>query len=302
MADEIAVADTGASAASTEAAAPAATPTETPLDTASPETTEQPTPQTFDETLFDGQETEVPTEQAGQYDALLSLSPYIQDEQTLQNAIQRQGQVEAVLQGQAPAASLFEPMRQQNPEQWASLMNGVADYLQNVTGMKLVDPSQTGGQPLTPEQQRIQQLEQQQQSWQQQQQQERQQRVVNQAQKQLSDKLPELTKGRFIDGESPDWIMQQLSYKLAGKENQVISAITKGDYTMVQKAIAQISHEERIMFNSRGKRIASQRNALKAAVPKTAGKGTPEMVLPSEKIDTSKPNWFGDVATRIMKQ
>jgi hypothetical protein len=300
MADEIAVADTGASAASPEAAAPAATPTETPIQT-SPEAQGEQTPQTFDETLFDGQETEVPQEQPNQYADLLALSPYIQDEQTLQNAIARQGQVEAVLQGQAPASSLFEPMRQQNPEQWTSLMNGVAEYLQQVTGMKLMDPSQ-GGQQLTPEQQRIQQLEQQQSSWQQQQKQERQQQVVNQAQKQLTEKLPELTKGRFIEGEKPEWIMQQLSYRLAGKENQVIAAITKGDYTLVQKAIAQMSHDERIMFNSRGKRIAGQRTALKAAVPKTGSKGSPDLVLPSEKIDTTNPNWFGDVAKRIMTQ
>jgi hypothetical protein len=298
MSDEIQVADTGASVASPEAAAPAETPVQ-----ATPEATgEQPQPVTFDETLFDGQEAEVPTEQAGQYDSLLQISPYIQDEQTLQNAIARQGTVEAVLQGQAPASALFEGMRTQNPEQWASLMNGVAEYLQQVSGLKLMDPAQAGGQQLTPEQQKIQQLEQQQQAWQQQQQQERQNQIVAQAQKQLTERLPELTKGRFIEGEKPEWIMGQLASKLAGKETQVIAAISKGDFTLVQKAIAQIAHEERIRFNQAGKRIAQQRNALKTAVPKTGTKGGADLVLPTDKIDTKDPNWFGKTATRIMTQ
>jgi hypothetical protein len=235
MADEAMVTDPGASAASSGAAAPAATP-ETPVESQAPasgeagaDQGEQQTPVTFDETLFDGQETEVPQDQPNQYAELLKLSPFIQDEQTLQNAIQRQGQVEAVLQGQRPASSLFEPMRQQNPQQWTSLMNGVADYIQNVTGLKLMDPA-AGGQQLSPEQQRIQTLEQQNQQWRAEQQQERQQQVVNQANKQLMDKLPELTKGRFIEGETSQWIMQRLGQQLAGKENQVIAEIGKGDY------------------------------------------------------------------------
>lgn len=301
MPDEVAVTDPGASAAPSGAAAPAATP-EAPVQTSSPEVAqgEPQAPITFDETLFDGQEAEVPQEQ--QPNQYLSLSPYITDEQTLQNAIQRQGQVEAVLQGQQPASSLFEPMRQQNPQQWSSMMNGIADYIQSVTGMKLMDPAAAGGQQLSPEQQRIQALEQQYEQSQRQQQEQRQQQVVNQANKQLMDRLPELTKGRFIEGENPEWIMQRLGQQLAGKENAVIAAIGKGDYTMISKAIAQISHDERIMFNSRGKRIAQQRNALKTSVPKTPGKGAPDLKLPSEKIDTKDPNWFGKVATQIMTQ
>jgi hypothetical protein len=221
----------------------------------------------------------------------------------LQNAIARQGQVEAVLQGQAPASALFEPMRQQNPQQWSQLMGGVADYLQQMTGMQLVDPAQMGGQQLTPEQREIAQLKQQQNQWAQQQEQQRQNQIVNQAQKQLMDSLPELTKGRFIEGEKPEWIMSQLASRLAGKENQVIAAIAKGDMTMVKSAIAQIAHEERIRFNQAGKRIAQQRTALKNSVPKTAGtKGTPDLTTPSNKIDTKDPNWFGKVATQIMAQ
>lgn len=306
MADDVQVADQGASAApvDTGAATPAATPTDTTSQATPPaaEAQGEQTPITFDETLFDGQETDVPQEQPNQYADLLSLSPYIQDEQTLQNAIHRQGQVEAVLQGQAPASALFEGMRQENPQQWTSLMNGIAEYVQNITGLKLMDPAQSGQQQLTPEQQRIAQLEKQQTDWQTQQQQERQQQVVNQAQKQLMEKLPELTKGRFIEGENPQWLMQQLGYRLAGKENQVVSAIAKGDYTMVQKAVAQIAHEERIRFNQAGKRIAQLRNALKTAVPKTSSKGGTDLTLPSEKIDTSDKDWFGKVATKIMTQ
>jgi len=299
MSDEIQVADTGASVASTEAAAPAETPVQ-----ATPEATgEQPQPLTFDESLFDGQEAEVPTEQAGQYDSLLQISPYIQDEQTLQAAIQRQHSVEAVLQGQAPASTLFEGLRQENPQQWSQLMNGVAEYLQQVSGMRLVDPSQAGGQQLTPEQQRIQQLEQQQQSWAQQQQQERQNQIVAQAQKQLMDKLPELLKGRFLEGDDPQEVMELLGRKLAGKENTVIAAIAKGDYSLVQKAIKQIAHEERIRFNARGKRIASQRNALATSVPKTGTKGGTDLVTKDEtKVDWRKPNYFGEVATKIWNQ
>jgi hypothetical protein len=182
-------------------------------------------------------------------------------------------------------------------------MNGVAEYVQQVTGYQLVDPSQMPGQQQTPEQQRIAALEQQHENWQRTQESQRQQQVVQQAQKQLMEKIPELTKGRFIEGEDPQWVMQQLGYALQGKENQVIQGIAKGDMSMVQKAIQDISKREREMFNARGKRIAQQRTALKKSLPGTnGGKGTPDMVTGDGKIDTKDPNWFGKVASRILTQ
>lgn len=302
MENETQVTDAAATSAPVDPGAGTASATP-PDPTQQTDPTQQPDAPTFDASLFEGNDPDAPADGQQPLGDLLSLSPYIQDEQTLRNAIQRQGDVEAVLNGQAPASALFEGMRQQNPQQWTQLMNGVAEYVQQVTGYQLVDPSQIQGQQQTPEQQRIAALEQQHQNWQRAQEEQRQQQVVQQAQKQLMEKIPELTKGRFIEGEDPQWVMQQLGYALQGKENQVIQAIAKGDMILVQKAIQDISKREREMFNARGKRIAQQRTALKKSLPGTnGGKGSPDMVTGDGKIDTKDPNWFGKVASRILTQ
>lgn len=267
-----------------------------PQDGTQPVEGQQPEAQIPDEfgDLFTGEEPAPeadPTAVGADLQQYLSMNPNVNSPELLAGAVADAGLMWDVIKGTQQPSALFETLRANNPQAWQNVMNGVGAYIEQTTGMKLVDPAQLGqgAQQLTPEQQRIQQLEQSMQREQQQREQFALTQRVNAAQRQMVDFTAQALKGSFLEGDEA-FTLQMVGQKLAGKEQDVIDALQRGDTSMLDKAIKQVRHEERIRFNRYGKRLVEQRNALKNALPKADGSGAP----PDAR--TGKPDF--DLTTR----
>lgn len=76
-----------------------------------------------------------------QFQAALSISPFVTSAESVQNAVRAADEVWKVATGEVPARQMLEGFKQANPQQYQAIVNDLADYISQVTGKTF------GGQP-----------------------------------------------------------------------------------------------------------------------------------------------------------
>lgn len=207
-------------------------------------------------------------------DQYLTVSPYINSPETLQGAIADSHLLHDIINGQQPVGNMLEGLRQNNPQVFQNIVNGLAQYIQQQTGYAFVDPkSMPQPENADPVQQRLQAIEQQFQSQERQRTEQAQQYRASQAQRVLLDHLTTSLKGSFLEGDEAR-ALSLLGSKLGGNEDKIIAAIEKGDFKSIDAALKQVKRDETDLYNRYAKRIQAQRKATVDSLPKVDNPGT----------------------------
>lgn len=272
MADELDV--TPVDAAPVDAAPVDATPTDG-LDVAQPDAA--PAAPDFDK-LFDDAEpapvdpnapvSTVPPEFA----EVMAISPYIKDATQLTGAVHLADQVLKVQNGEAPVTGLLENFRAQNPPAFEKMAReSLIPYVEQITGMKLMDPTKLPtGEAKTPEQERIDRIEAGLEKQRQTDAQGAIDRQVQQAQTVLVGAAEAALKGTWLEGKGKD-LLAQIAPHMSMNEEQATRALLSGNTAMVDKAVKAMMAQKEAEGKAYAKWKIAESKKLKTALPATPG-------------------------------
>lgn len=263
--------------------------TETTAPTETTETAEEENPYLLkledDEAKpIEGVEGEVKPEAGEALKPYFEMSPYITNEGQLQGAVQDSHLLWDVINGQVPPGDILKNLESGNPQAWQSIVNGLAQYIQEKTGFQFVDPKNAPqAENADPVQARIDAIEGQFRK----QEEAREQQVLTQravqSQRALMTHLSGALKGSFLEGEEAS-VLSQLGAKL-GDPVKVIDAIEKGDFKAVEQALKAVKREEAERYNRYAQRVAKQRKAVAGSTPGVDNLGTPAKPRTAPKFD-----------------
>lgn len=211
----------------------------------------------------------------------MGISEFVKDPSQLAGAVTLADQVLKVQNGNAPISGLMENFRAQNELAFVKAVNeNLIPYIEQITGMKLMDPAKAGTPTeKTPEQQRIDAIEARFTEQQNLQQQAQQNAAVNRAGAVLLAKTDEALKGTFLEGKGRE-LVAQLAPHMGMSEAQAVQALNSGNTTMVDKAVKALMVQKEAEGRAYAKWKIAESKTLKAGLP--AGKGNPRMAAPGE--------------------
>jgi hypothetical protein len=216
---------------------------------------------------------------------LLTKSEYIKEAAHIEAAITDADVLWQITDGKQDPGVLLEAVKANKPEIYPQVIQQLKTYIERVTGQPIaaaaagqVDPAN-----MTPEQKRIAAIEK-----------ELNERKaadakaeeqanlaafnkrVETARNTVTAKVTELIKDSWLDGEGETpYLMSLLANKLAGKEQQLIDAVEKGDFKLIEAALKQVRSDEAKRFEARSKRIAAMKGKKVATIPVQASGGSP---------------------------
>lgn len=247
------------------------------------------TPVTQDyESLFKDPEPETPVVDPNapiatvppEFQQAMGISEFVKDPTQLAGAVTLADQVIKVQNGQAPVSGLMENFRAQNAPAFEKMVReNLIPYMEQITGMKLMDPATAPATEKSPEQQRIDALEAQWNQQQQTQQQAAYQQTVQRASGVLIQAADNALKGTFLEGKGKD-LAAQLAPHMGMTEAQAVQALNNGNTAMVDKAVKAVMAQKEAEGRAYAKWKINESKTLKAGLP--AGKGNPRTAAPGE--------------------
>lgn len=219
---------------------------------------------------------------------VMAISPYVKDAQQLTGAVHLADQVIKVQNGEAPISGLLENFRAQNSPAFEKMAReSLIPYVEQITGMKLMDPTKAGeGVQKTPEQERIDRIEAQFSQQEQQRQQAAYDGQVRQAQGVLLTAADTALKGTWLEGKGKD-LLSQLAPHMGMNEEQATRALLSGNTAMVDKAVKAMMAQKEAEGKAYAKWKIAESRKLKTALP--AGPGNPRSGEPElEKMDRAQ--------------
>jgi hypothetical protein len=182
-----------------------------------------------------------------------------------------------IMHGKVPASVLLDVMMNNpewKPEQKTAILQELADYIGKKTG-KPVAAAAAGQDGLKdPVQARLDALEAERAREKQAIENEKFNKRVEAAKGTALTKLGELLKGSWLEGEG-DYIFSAIGARLAGKEQQAIEAIERGDFKFLEKALREVRTDEAKRFKARMDRMIEQKKKKAGAIPAQVAAGTP---------------------------
>jgi hypothetical protein len=251
----------------------------TPVDTTPTDGITQPleTPAAPDyDKLFEDPAPDAPVDPAApgvppEFAEVMAISPYIKDAAQLQGAVHLADQVIKVQNGEAPITGLLENFRAQNAPAFEKMAReSLIPYVEQITGMKLMDPATAPAAEKTPEQQRIDAIEQ---RFQQQAQNEANQQIQRQtvqAQTVLVTKADEALKGTWLEGKGKE-LLAQIAPHMGMNEEQATRALLSGNTAMVDKAVKAMMAQKEAEGKAYAKWKIAESKKLKTALPASPG-------------------------------
>lgn len=255
------------------------------------------TTETGEENPYLIQEEEAPaaaevTTEAQPNEALKSyfeISPYITNEAQLQGAVSDSHLLWDVINGQVPAGNILANLEQSNQPAWQNIVNGLAQYIQEKTGYRFVDPQSMpqadGTGTPDPVQQKLTALEQKFKD----QETAREQAILTQridkARGALVNKITELQKGSFLEGED---LMPFLGAKL-GDPQKLAGLIEAGDWKSIEAAYKAVKTDLTALYNRIAKNVAKQRTAVSKSLPGVDNPNGAAKKKTEQQFDLSTP-------------
>jgi hypothetical protein len=253
------------------------TPAAEPADGGTTQPADDGTPAAPDyDKLFEDPAPDAPVDPAApvvppEFAEVMAISPYIKDATQLQGAVHLADQVIKVQNGEAPISGLLENFRAQNSPAFEKMAReSLIPYVEQITGMKLMDPAAAPAAEKTPEQQRIDAIEQ---RFQQQAQNEANQQIQRQtvqAQTVLVTKADEALKGTWLEGKGKD-LLAQIAPHMGMNEEQATRALLSGNTAMVDKAVKAMMAQKEAEGKAYAKWKIAESKKLKTALPASPG-------------------------------
>ncbi len=217
-----------------------------------------------------------------EYQQALGISEYVKDATQLAGAVTLADQVIKVQNGEAPITGLLENFRAQNSPAFEKMAReSLIPYVEQITGMKLMDPAKAGDQK-TPEQQRIDAIEQRFQQQQQEQQQAARSAQVGRASSILTERAGQALKGTFLEGKEVKYLAQ-LAPHMGMDDQQAVQALLAGRTDIVDKAVKSLLAEKEAEGRAWARHAIAESKKLKTGLP--AGKGNPRPPAAGELPD-----------------
>lgn len=197
----------------------------------------------------------------------LSISPFVTDAQTMQQAVRAADEVWKVATGEANAGSLLEGIRTANPQRFQGVVNELTQYLEQVTGKKFGD-----GTPADPVAQLRQEIQDRETQREQAAQQAQYQGQVRQAAGVAMNVVKESLKGTFAEGQE-QYFLAQCAQKAGIPEQQMVAELLRGNKAPLEAAVKAVRREEVARLKMYNENLVKQRKSLGSSVPAT--KNTP---------------------------
>jgi hypothetical protein len=206
-----------------------------------------------------------------EYAEAMAISPYVKDATQLQGAVQLADQVIKVQNGEAPISGLLENFRAQNGPAFEKMARQeLIPYIEQITGMKLMDPATQQAAEKTPEQQRLDAIEQHNQTQATNESNQRIQRQVTQAQGVLVGAADTALKGTWLEGKGLA-LLSQIAPHMGMNEEQATRALLAGNTTMVATAVKAMIAQKTAEGKAYAKWAIAESRKIKGAVPASPG-------------------------------
>lgn len=223
----------------------------------------------------------------------MQSSPYIQEPANIENAVADATVLWGIIDGKVPASALLDAVKETNPAAFAQMVPQLVEYLQKQTGQPIAanaagkspDPSAVND-PAMKELQEIKA------KFAQREQQEAQvamQKRVDAAGQKLQSKVAELVKDKWAPGMESGF-MQAVQQAFAGKDEQLIAQIERGDYRGVERAVRSALSAKIKEVQAVNKWLIARKQTTLAAIPKQAAGGAPAAPAsaPKNEFDPKK--------------
>jgi hypothetical protein len=218
-------------------------------------------------------------------------SPYITEPAHVTNAVADATVLWGIIDGKVPAPTLLEAVKETNPAAFARMIPELAKYIQEQTGQPVVanaagkEPSAVNDpamQKLTEIEKRIAQREQQEQ-------QAVLQKRVDAAGAKLQENVSKLVKDKWAPG-TESRFMEAIQKGFAGKDEQLIQQIERGDYRGVERVVKKALSDEIKYVQSVNKWLIERKKTTLAAIPKQVAGGAPPSPAgaPKQEFDPRK--------------
>ena len=230
-----------------------------------------------------------------EFEAALTISPFVRDAATVQQAVRAADEVWKVATGELPARTLIEGIKDANPAQYRAIIEDLIPYIEGVTGTKFGGKA---GDPVDPVAQLRAEIEQGKQQEQQQREQAVYQQQVGQASKVALGKVSEMLKGTFAEGNEA-YFLAQCASRVNMPEQQMVRELLAGNTKPLEAALKAVRRDEVTRLKAYNENLIKSRRALAGSVPGT--KNTP--VTTAAPASAKRPDESVTAyATRLWKE
>ena len=203
-----------------------------------------------------------------EFQQALTLSPFVQNAEQVQQAVRAADEVWKVATGQLPARTMLEGFKAANPQGYDACLTDLTQYIEQVTGKKFGGDANTPADPVAQLRAEIAQKEQAQA-------QEREQVQVQRAQVQASnvtfDFVKKALENSYFSGQE-DYFARQVVAAMPNRD-AAMRAVLNGDMKPLEAAMKQVQRAEIQRWKAYNDNYAKRNKAIANSVPAT--KNTP---------------------------